>query len=185
MFNTKQINELKEELNKSIEDLKNNTNAKLDENSNTIKEIYSSISELKEDNAESAEKIRSELEEINTLKAEFETALRRLGSTSRNIEDNIAAEVKEIAEKEIEAIKTSSKRFKNVEEELANLLARINNLQLELSKFVSISQQIKLVDFTLEKHYEDMNKSEKERIQLINENERLKSLMARMKRSRS
>ena len=184
MFNKKEISELKEEITSQLSTLNSNINQRLQNNENTLSNVKNALIELKENNQAVTSEIKKDLAEINSVKSAFESALNRINSVSRNIEETASLSVKEVAEKEIESIRISSKQFRNLQEELNELVSSVNEIQLELSKFISISQQIKLVDFTLQKHEQEMSKSEKERIDLINENERLKSIMAKMKRSR-
>jgi methyl-accepting chemotaxis protein len=184
MFNKKEINELREEITKKLDEIRAEFSTRLEQNSDALKELHSIISELKEDNTTVAEQVKKDLEEINEIKSNFESTLNRITSTARNIEETTSMHVKEVADKEIETIKASSKQFRGIEEELRKTTDSINDLQIELAKFISISRQIKLVDFSLKKHEEDMSRSERERMDLINENERLKTIMARMKRGR-
>lgn len=184
MFNKKEINELKEEVTKKLDETKQEFSNKLVENSKVIDELHNIIRELKENHSVSAENIKKELEEINSIKSEFERALNRVSSMNSVIESTTASSVREVAEKEIESIKASSRQFRNLEEELKEITERISEMQLEISKFISISQQIRLVDFSLKSHQEDLRNFERERTELLEENERLKTIMAKMKRNR-
>ena len=184
MFNKKEIGELKEEITTQLSNLSSSFNQRLQNNENALSNLKNALIELKDKNETVTAEIKKDLQEINSIKSGFESALNRINSVSRNIEETASLSVKEVAEKEIESIRISSKQFRNLQEELNELVSTVNDIQLELSKFISISQQIKLVDFTLQKHEQEMSKTEKERLDLRNENERLKSIMARMKRNR-
>ena len=184
MFNKKEIEELKNSVTEQLTALSHNINQRFEQTDSDMSQIKVRIDEVQENNTNAADKIIQQLNEINRLKSEFENALNRIKSVSRNIEETAAISVKDVAEKEIETIKAHSKKFRDLEDELKGTTLSVNQLQMELAKFVSISQQIKLVDFSLTKHQEEMSKSEKERMQLINDNERLKSMMAKMKRNR-
>ena len=185
MFNNKkEINQLRQELTDHLVNLSTDLNKKLQNHENSLTNLYELIKELKQNNINSEEKVKQELEEIDNIKSNFETALNRINSTSKNIEETAAINVREVAEKEIESIQRNSKQFRNLEKDIRSIVEKINVLQLEISKFISISQQIKLVDFSLKTYKEEISKTEKERINLINENERLKSIMAKMKRNR-
>ena len=182
MFNKKEIQELKEELKQGLESLRTEFSLKLEQHTSIL---TTQLSDIRETNTDSATQITKELVKINEIKSEFELTLNRLNSISRSIETNAATSVREVVEKEIESIKASSKQFRLAEEDLRQISNSINSLQLELSKFISISQNIKLVDFTLKQYQSEMSRSEKERRELINENEDLKSKMARIIRRRS
>lgn len=183
MFNNKkEIDDLKQEMTDQLSALSTNLNQRLNDHEDSLSALKDVISELKANNSQITEKVKIDLKEINSIKSEFQTALNRLVSVSRTIEETAASNVKEVAEKEIETIQRSSRQFRDLEEELRAIVRKINTLQLEISKFISISQQIRLVDFTLQKHQEEMSKTERERMHLINENENLKSMMAKMKR---
>ena len=184
MFNNKEITELKEEMTTQLSNLSSTFNQMMQSNENAMSNLKNAIAELKDKNESVTVEIRKDLADINNIKSEFQQALNRINSVSRNIEETASMNVKEVADKEIESIKASSKQFRGLESELNELVEKVNEIQLELSKFISISQQIKLVDFSLQKHQEEMSKTEKERLDLRNENERLKSIMAKMKRGR-
>lgn len=183
MFNAKKdLEALREGTHSLLEQLKQDFSSKLEENKNAIRELYKLINELKENTLSHNETIKKDLLEINTLRSEFERALNRINSISSSIEDTAADRVREVAETHISSIQQSSSNYKELEQELKAIVAKIHTLQLEISKFVSISQQINLVDFSLKKHKDDLSNYEKEKNELINENERLKSIMAKMKR---
>jgi methyl-accepting chemotaxis protein len=184
MFNKKEFAELKEEFNSKFSELHSQFNSRIVEQNKFLKEFAVAFAELQQTNGLSAEKIKKDLEEVNSIRQSFETTLNRLNSVSKNIEETAAMNVKEVAEKELESIKASSKQFRGIENEMKSILENVNSLQLEISKFLSISHQIKLVDFTLKRHEEDLSSSERERMALRNENEELKSIMARMKRNK-
>lgn len=184
IFGNKEVSQLKQEFEKKLDDTKQELSSKLDATANYVKEIYELLQELKVYNENISGKIKKDLNEINLLKADLEKALNRINSTSRHIEETAALNVKEVAEREVNAIKMSSKRYRDVEGELEELARTVHDLQLELSKFVTISRQINLIDFTLKQHKEDIVEYEQEKNELVNENERLKTIMAKMKRMR-
>jgi len=183
MFNKKEISDLKEEVSKQLEDLRSSISLKSESHSKSSQELHNLLLEIKDENRHNVEKLKGDMFEILKLKNEFETSLHRIQSVSRTIEDRAAESVRQVAEKEIEVINYTTKQFRNMESELRSVADKINLLNQELSKFVSISQQIKLVDFSLKKYQEEIKSSERERTEILNENERLKSIMAKMKRN--
>ena len=182
--NKKELEELKESISAQISGLGSSINQRLTEHENSLEKLNTQIDDIRERNNIITDKIRRDLKEIADIKTNFTTALNRVEALSRNMESSIHVSVKEIADKEIENIKCSVKQFKDVEMDLKNIVEVTNDLQLELSKFLSISQQINLVDFSLKSHKEDIENYERERSRLSDENERLKSIMAKMKRNR-
>lgn len=180
MFNKKEIQEIAEKL----EETKQEFSKKLEEQTIAIKEISSSLESIKDNNLAASETITAELEQLSALKYNFEKILNKLNSISKSLELTAASAVKEVADEEINSIRSSAKKFKEEEEKIKETLSRINEINMEISKFITISQQIKLVDFTLQKHQEDIHDYEQEHARLLDENERLKLIMARMKRNR-
>jgi len=184
MFNNKKdLEAIREGVRSHFDEIKEDFSSKLGLNKNAIRELYKEIQELKEANLNNNSQVKKDLLEINTLKSEFERALNRINSISSSIEDTAANNIREVVEKNIGSIQQSSTKFREMENEIRVIVGKIHTLQLEISKFISISQQINLVDFSLKNHKENIENYERERNELSQENERLKSIMARMKRN--
>ena len=184
MFNAKKdLESVRDGIRGHFDEIKDDFSVKLDETKNAIRELYKEIQELKGTNINHNEQVKKDLLEINTLKNEFERALNKVQSMSYVIEETTKDSVREVAQKEIESIQANSAKFRELENELRATTQKIHYLQLEISKFISISQQINLVDFSLKSHKQDIEKYERERNDLMQENERLKTIMARMKRN--
>ncbi|MBW3021138.1 hypothetical protein KY334_07625, partial [Candidatus Woesearchaeota archaeon] len=106
-------------------------------------------------------------------------------SMKHKLSDIIETKVTNMIDKEIINLNSKLKNLDNIEKEFDNFVNEVNKLKEELSKFNKISKEIKEVDFTLEKHTGLIQKIERKKIYLEEENEKLKSLMARMKRHKN
>lgn len=184
MFNKKELTELKEKITEKLEGFSSTFNQRMLEQESSLEKLSSTINGLNQSNQEVIEKVKTELNAISNLKDNFESVLNKLNSINKTIELTATSEIKEVAEKEINSIKDSAKKFREVEEDLSKVLLNINDTNMEISKFIDISNQIKLVDFTLKQHKDDLTNNEREKIRLMEENERLKSLMGKMKRNK-
>ena len=95
MFGSKEIGELKEEVNKKFEELKSNYIVQTETHNQAITELKAQISELLQSKKALTEQITKDLHDINRLKSEFEISLNRLESTQRTIEDRASSSIKE------------------------------------------------------------------------------------------
>lgn len=187
MFNKKieqDMQQFKEDVKSKISSMSSSLHQRIKEQEMSFSEIRSRIGSIQEKNLENAEKLKQEMQEICSIKSEFETSLNRINSISRSIEKTAASEVRKVADEEIERMRAGSAKLRDAEDDLNDMLEGINSINMEISKFLDISKQIRLVDFTLKSHQQDIQNYEKEKIRLLDENEKLKSIMAKMKRNR-
>ncbi|MBW2998825.1 hypothetical protein KY321_04770 [Candidatus Woesearchaeota archaeon] len=187
MFNKKELQEIKD----LIENNHKQTNQKIDLISETLSHNIKDVSELRSmisrSNHEFVEKtnqLEIELEKIITLSDNFSRCVNSFDSMKHKISDLIQSKISEMLDKETANINSKLESLNNIEEEFTSFMDEVNSIKEQLSKFNKISKEIKEVDFTLDKHTSLIQKIEKRKIHLEDENDKLKSLLAKMKRNR-
>tara|TARA_Y100000310_G_scaffold216625_1_gene217701 strand:+ start:1553 stop:2128 length:576 start_codon:yes stop_codon:yes gene_type:complete len=170
----------------------------IESNKETIDSLTSSITQLKSESLELKEKLSGAVENQNVLISNFKRESAAIEELKEKLENDISdfrliknqmpekifEQLKEELEPHIEGLRSNVKTFNELKSELSKSSEQVDELNSELSKFVKISKNIKAEDFELVKHARMLEKNDKEKLELVRENERLKTLIARERRRR-
>lgn len=86
--------------------------------------------------------------------------------------------------KETSKIATDVTRFNELKNELSVIVTKFKSVEDEIAKFHTIAQQVKEADFSLARYARELEKNDKEKLQLMRENDNLKHLLAKERRVR-
>ncbi|MDP7141167.1 MAG: hypothetical protein QF362_03755 [Candidatus Woesearchaeota archaeon] len=170
----------------------------IESNKESITSLTNSITNLKSESSELKEKLSNAIEDqaafisnfkessetIEELKEKFENEISDFRLIKNQLPEKIFDQLKEELEPHIESLRTNVKTFNELKSELTKTSEEVNDLNSELTKFINISNNIKAEDFELAKHTKTLEKNDKEKLELVRENEQLKTLIARERRRR-
>lgn len=188
MFNGKQFQEIKELLEK--------TNLRIDELTSQVREsgqemdelkhhFTDEVNNLKDQSLEKTFQLSKELKNLQEQTQKFQRCVGTFENLKSNLDDVLTSKITSMAEFEIRKVKESLSNLNSVENDFKALVIEVNDLKNEINKFNTISKGIKEVDFTLNKHVQEIEQVDRKKFELEQENERLKTMMARMKRNRN
>lgn len=189
MFGGKQLEEIKE----ILENNQKETSSKIDELTSSVKENHSQISSLssrfseelskvEEENKELKKRFDEELGSLVDMIGEFERSIASFNNIKNRLDEVLYRKINEIADTELNSVRKRLSEFNTIQDDFSELVTEVNKLKSQISKFNQISENIKEVDFTLSSHKKDISHAERAKLQLEQENDRLKSMMAKMKR---
>ena len=188
MFGGNKIEEVKEILNTNNKELAtkiDSLTSTIESNSNQLSELKEKfeeeISHIKEKNDEISIRFDEELNHLVNLAGEFERSIASFNNIKNRLDDILYKKINEIADTEINSVKKRLSEFDNIQDDFTGLVNEVNSLQVQIKKFNEISENIKKVDFTLHSHARDLTKADRVKLEVEKENERLKSIMAKMK----
>ncbi|MBD3259805.1 hypothetical protein GF371_04220 [Candidatus Woesearchaeota archaeon] len=127
---------------------------------------------------------KQSLSEINKLKNKLETSTNALILIKDNIKNNLINDMKKEIEKEVKAINDETVKYFELKKDInesANLLLNFKNHVVKLNL---LAEKINPADFELEKYFKNMENQNKEKLRLMQEIDRLQSLVARERRKR-
>lgn len=190
MFKTKKTIDVKL-LNEEIEKISKITKKieksekKIDEQVIIIKKNISEINTKKE-----LDKFKDNLtSDLDLIKKDLSQSIINLKIDLNSKFNSFTQELKDKINQEYQLMKNDIKVEKESINELIKLFNKLNantNLyQEELSKLIKISKNIKAEDFELSNFAKKIIEYDKEKISLIKENEKLKTIIGRNRRSRS
>ena len=120
------------------------------------------------------EDLKSEVFEFKSIKADIKSKL--VGE----LMDGFRSEIR----KESAKLETDVKHFNELKTELSTLVSQFSSVEGEIAKFKLIAGQISAGDFELQRHARELQKNDKEKLQLMQENDNLKRLLAKERRGR-
>ncbi len=182
LTNKKELREIRDsikELENKLEEQSKNNNKEISEN---IIKLSDKIIDLESNNSLLTKKFELELNNFITLN---ELLKRKIG-TLEVVEKKIIGVTTDIAKNEINNQLSSLKILGNKYHELENTLLKTNNtigsLREDVLEFKKASMQIKNMDFSLVTYTKEINKFNTEKSRLLDENEKLKKLVAKDRR---
>jgi len=187
MFGSKQFDKIVERLDsidKKIDDINTISN----QNHNEIKVLKTNFSNefgfLKDQVLKISYELTKELKIINEESSRLKKCVNSFDSIKNRVDSMLMDKLNKLVDVEIKAVKEKFLEIDSVEKNYKSLIDELSKLESNIQKFNNISSNIKEVDFTLNKHMNDISQVEKKKILLEQENDRLKSIMAKMKRNR-
>ncbi|MHA2023660.1 MAG: hypothetical protein ACTSWQ_08375 [Candidatus Thorarchaeota archaeon] len=131
---------------------------------------FSQLAGIKKTN----ESLKTELYDFKLIKSEIKSRL--VGE----VMDELRAELR----KETGKLDTDVKCFNELKDELSVLVGKFKSVESEITKFKSIASQVNSADFELGKFARELEKSDSEKLRLMQENDNLKRLLAKERRGR-
>jgi len=191
MFNKKEIQEVKEVIENNKKESDENLSLilkTLETNSTKVNnfqtEIKEDIQNIKQDQTESSKKLQKETNKIIELTNTFERSISSFENTKNRLDDMLYKRIEDLFETELNSLHNKMKEFSGIEEDFTKLVNEVNTLKDQIKKLNNISKEIKEVDFTLNKHINNIKEVDRKNQELHEQNEDLKSKMAKMIRNR-
>jgi chromosome segregation ATPase len=185
MFNKKEteainsnIKELKETITKLTEQVETLTT----EHSQVKDKVHSfdtKIGDIKEQGAIMSEKLEQEIELISKLNCDFNSRLNSLKILEKKAAKHLIEETTNEMKLNIEKLFNLTNCYKQLEGQLLATQGRIDTMTSEILKFQDVSKRIKTTDFELANFVKQTTKHETHKAKLTEENERLKTLIAK------
>jgi hypothetical protein len=176
--NTKnEVNKLKEQLS----DIKNHQTELFSQFNSKVDILTNHFETLENSSITNFKNHTNEFEQLNLkLKKRIDSMLMLENILRNSFMESATSEIK----KQISSLDITTKEYKKVESTLLNLNSNIKTLTNDITKFKSISSEISIADFNLSKHVKEVNLADKEKLRLMNENDRLKTIIAKQRRHR-
>ncbi len=179
MFN-KDIKEDVGKLSQSVDELKD-----LHKNhSEQINELTKAFNDMSKLNSDFNKTIKEEIAKISELKKSFETELNSFVFLKEKIKKELVENFKENIKKEFNSLNEESIKHFELKKDInesANLLKNFNN---NITKLNIISNSIKEADFELSKHFENIENTNRDKVELMKDVDRLRGILAKYKRER-
>ena len=179
MFN-KDLKDDVSELSKNIEELKD-----LHKNhSEKIELLSQHFENMNKTNSDFNKTIKEELGKISEIKKSFETELNSFIFLKDKIKKELIENFKENIKKEFNTLNEESIKHFELKKDInesANLLKNFNN---NINKLNTISNSIKEADFELVKHFKNVENTNRDKVELMKEVDRLRGILAKYKRGR-
>ena len=131
-----------------------------------------------------SEHIEEEMSKVVDVISGFEKSMASFDNVKNRLDTLLYDKINEFIDRELASIRKKLGVFDDVEDRFKALVGEVTALKMELAKFNAIAGNIKEVDFSLHKHAKELELQDKTKIDLERENDRLKSIMAKMKRQR-
>jgi len=179
MFN-KDVKEDVGKLSQSIDELKNSHK----EHSEKINGLTDAFNKMSKMNSDYNKSISVEIEKIVELKKSFETELNSFVFLKDKIKKELIENFKDNIKKEFNSLNEESIKHFELKKDInesANLLKNFNNNVIKLN---NISNSIKEADFELSKHFANMENTNRDKVELMKEVDRLRGILAKYKRER-
>jgi hypothetical protein len=178
-----------------LERMGNSMGRRLEEISESQKETAIAVEELRKRIEEELSKraaadesgswaMASALDDLNNKLHAFEKSVASFDNIKNRIDDVLLLKVKEITEVELNAVKSRMAEFTSLQESFKALQDEMVRMRAELSKWNAISSQVKEIDFSLQRHAKELELADNRKLELEKENENLKDILSKMKRSR-
>lgn|SRR3989344_4796565 len=154
------------------------------EHSEKISQLSLHFGSMNKSNSEFSKTIKDEIEKISEIKKSFETELNSFVFLKEKIKKELIENFKENIKKEFNSLNEESIKHFELKKDInesANLLKNFNN---NITKLNTISNSIKEADFELAKHFENIENTNRDKVELMKEVDRLRGILAKYKRDR-
>ncbi len=179
MFN-KNVKEDIGKLSQSVDELK----ASHKEHSNKISGLTEAFNKMGKINSDFNKSISAEIEKIAELKKSFETELNSFNFLKDRIKKELIENFKDNIKREFNSLNEESIKHFELKKDINESANLLKNFNTNISKLNTISNSIKEADFELAKHFENIENTNRDKVELMKEVDRLRGILAKYKRER-
>jgi methyl-accepting chemotaxis protein len=193
MFSNNKNDEILEQLKKlngKIERISNDNteqNNKIIDNCLELKTILNNLSEnyqkLNDENSLVTTKLNSEIETISQLSESLQKRINSFKLIEDNIKKKFCEDTKIVISEKLDFLNSIGTHYKALMENTNSIKKEIQEIIPQIKDFKEISRNIQKSDFELSKYANYIAKEDKEKLRLMQENERLKQIIAKERRS--
>ena len=186
----KNLMQIREEIDKINEKLSNTTEAanSLKNDINALKEqLNSYISKINEKNSEFFRNFDENINIIKNARDSFQKELFDFKLLKSQTQRKILGKFEEELQKELQLklgnLNKDAEEYNELKGQIANISLKVNNLSEEISKFLSISKNIKERDFEMTHFARQLIDMDREKLELMRKIDTLERLVGRMRRT--
>lgn len=185
MFSNKELIEIKKELNELKKKFNDDNKTQISETNEIKKELTHIKKELEKLSGKYEQKIpelSEELKKLAKLNNTFESRVNSLKTIEKNIGKEFIDKTEKKINEKFQFLDNINNKYKILEKELKSTTNQISNVNTQIDRLITISKSIKERDFDLVNFARELQKEQKEKIELIKENERIKKAIAHKRR---
>lgn len=155
---------------------------------NEVRELKTEIQKFSSEASRFSETAFSQLSSIRKTNEDMKSELYDFKLIKADIKSTLVGELMEefrtVLRKETGKLDTDVKCFNELKDELSVLVTKFKSVEQEIAKFKEIASQVKSADFQLARYARELETNDREKLQLMSENDNLKRLLAKERRSR-
>jgi len=186
MFKTKEnIEELRqriEKLGSGISALNNRLDSIEENHKAGFNTVVDQIQQLETNKDSALSEFKDALGDINKLKNKLETNTNALILIKDNIKNNLINDMKKEIEKEVKAINDETVKYFELKKDINDASKILIDFKGHVIKLNHISEHITSADFELGKYYKNIEESNSEKLRLMQEVDKMRSLVSRERR---
>ena len=187
----KKTNELLQEIREKLEGQEKKLkqkNESIAELKQEIAGLKSEINDLKAGETDSRKSMEDYLNKIKDTNVDFVKIVNELRNAKNELNNKVREAVIDKFSKEImtyaERVKSDVKQHNELRETVNKMLEDINQTRAEVEKLQNIGKNIKQSDFELAKYAKTLTQNDKEKLRLMEENNRLKKLVGQARKNK-
>jgi len=187
MFNKKELEEIKKQIN-SLGSKAEENNIELKEKQSKNEELLNlmltKILKLEENQNYFSNKLKEETQKIQELNENFEKSLGSFKVLQNTASKKLLEETNTEIKTQLNSLMKTANNYRQIETNLLDTKGILESLNVEINKFNMISKDIKKTDFQLANYVDKVTEIDKEKLRLMQENDRLKKLISKERRIR-
>ncbi|MBU0470009.1 MAG: hypothetical protein KKA62_02330 [Nanoarchaeota archaeon] len=186
LFSKKELEELKEPL-KEISFLKEQSLKilqRLEENQEKLSLIADQIKSLEENQNSLTARFEEEMERLTELNQQFEKRINSFRALESSASKRLFEETNLEIKSQLRSLFMTTQNYQKLEVGLLQLLVKIETISEDVTKFSTISKEIKSADFQLSHFARQLTQQDQEKLSLMRENEKLKLLISKERRKK-
>lgn len=178
---SKKINQSIERIEKSIEASGNNFNSLIEKKHS---DVLDKIRDVDERNSFLGKELEKEISKFKRLNENLKKRVDSLRILENWLRENFIKEVKSEMSNKMDFLDQTTADYNKFRDSLLNTKSKLMKIEEEIAKFLHISNSIKQADFELSKYAREIEKEDREKLRLMRENENLKHIISKERRSR-
>src|SRR3989344_4682339 len=145
-----------------------------------IREEIDKINEKLSNTTEAANSLKND---INALKEQLNSYISKINEKNSEFFRNFEEELQKELQLKLGNLNKDAEEYNELKGQIANISLKVNNLSEEISKFLSISKNIKERDFEMTHFARQLIDMDREKLELMRKIDTLERLVGRMRRT--
>ncbi|MCF7872058.1 hypothetical protein K9L97_03415 [Candidatus Woesearchaeota archaeon] len=129
--------------------------------------------------------LSDELSRLGALNDEFEKRINNFKFLESNLQKKLGEKAEFELKDQLKDLSKTANEYKKIEKDIVESKDSLSYLNRILGDLVDISKSIRKEDFVLSKHAKNLELADKEKLNLIRENENLKRLIGKLRSNRT
>lgn len=159
-----------------------NTQQNAQESMKKIETVSLRIEHIMEDLREKEGLSQEKYEKVQKVGDEFEKRLRSFDLLLGKIENKVFSKLNENISNQLDMFRREIKDFSNTKERVQEMTQIMGELKKEAAKVSDVTTKIKQNDYELNKYAKALEKTDREKLRLMKENEKLQKLIGALRR---